>query len=174
MIYFVTKAILVYYNYPTQFNLDIVSEWPQYFPALTICNGSPLRFDKFIQSFLNYTNSRNVSSSNNTSTLSLLQAMYITDFLIDKINRNDTLESMFYPLSSMLYTCSYNSYPCSAADFISFTSSVYGLCYTFNAKIKNTSNDSVRYGNQYGGNGVLDLEFYVYSHQYVLYTSVGK
>ncbi len=174
MVYFVAEAILAYFGYPTQFNLDVVSEWPQYFPAVTICNSSPLRFDKFIQSFLNYTNSLNLTNSNDTSTLSSLQATYISDFLINKINKNESLESMFYSPSSMLYICTYNSLPCSTADFISFTSSAYGLCYTFNVKPINSSDDSVRYGNENGGNGILDLELYVHSHQYVPYLRQGK
>ncbi|CAF1353771.1 unnamed protein product [Rotaria sordida] len=77
------------------------------------------------------------------------------------------MEPFFYSLSSMLYTCTFNSQPCSAADFISFTSSTYGLCYTFNAKLKNSSNNSVRYGHQNGGTGKLNLGLYVHSHQYV-------
>ncbi|CAF3589723.1 unnamed protein product [Rotaria sordida] len=77
------------------------------------------------------------------------------------------MEPFFYSLSSMLYTCTFNSQPCSAADFISFTSSTYGLCYTFNAKLKNSSNDNVRYGHQNGGTGKLNLGLYVHSHQYV-------
>lgn len=174
MIYFVVKAILAYFNYPTQFNLDIISEWPQYFPAVTICNNSPIRFDTFIEAFLNYTNSLNITNSNDTSTLSPLQANYFTDFLIYKINRNESLDSMFYPLSSMLYACTYNSLPCSATDFISFTSSSYGLCYTFNGKMANSSDGNIRYGNDNGGNGVLDLEFYVHSHQYIPYVTKGE
>ncbi|CAF4076295.1 unnamed protein product [Adineta steineri] len=167
MIYFIVKAILAYFDYPTQFNLDIVSEWPQYFPAVTICNSSPLRFDKFIEPFLNYTNSLNLSNSNDTSTFSPLQATYIPDFLIDKVNKNESLESMFYSLSSMLYKCTYNGLPCSTADFISFTTAYYGRCYTFNAKMINSNSNSLHYGNENGGNGILELELYAHNHQYV-------
>ncbi|CAF4828666.1 unnamed protein product [Rotaria sp. Silwood1] len=69
----------------------------------------------------------------------------------------------------MLYTCSYNSQHCSAADFISFTTSAYGLCYTFNAKLKKDSVNSIRYGNENGGDGRLELGLYVHSNQYVPY-----
>ncbi|CAF3823949.1 unnamed protein product [Adineta steineri] len=173
MVYFIVKAISAYFGYPTQFNLDVVSEWPQYFPAVTICNSSPLRFDKFIEPFLNYTNSLNLTNSNDTSTLSSLQATYISDFLIDKINKNVSLESMFYSLSSMLYKCTYNGLPCSTADFISFTTASYGRCYTFNAKMINSNGDNLRYGNDNAGNGILELEFYIHSHQYVPYFTTG-
>ncbi|CAF0991743.1 unnamed protein product [Rotaria sordida] len=167
MIYFVVEAILAYFEYPTQMNVSYNSEWPQYFPAFSLCNASPFRFDRFIEPFLNFTNTHNLTNTNDTTTLSALQASYLWNFIVDRINRNESMEPFFYSLSSMLYTCTFNSQPCSAADFISFTSSTYGLCYTFNAKLKNSSNDSVRYGHENGGTGKLNLGLYVHSHQYV-------
>lgn len=84
------------------------------------------------------------------------------------------MEPYFYSLSLILYKCTYNSVQCSTEDFISFTSASYGLCYTFNAKMKNNNNKSVRYGNEYGDDGILDLELYVHSYQYVPYNWNGK
>ena len=174
MTYFVVKAIIDYFGYPTNMDVNVVNEYPQYFPAFSLCNASPLRMDRFIGSFLNYTNARNLTNTNDTTTLSAAQAGYILQFVEERINGNQTLGSFFYSLSVMLYSCSFNSVPCSVADFIPFTSSSYGLCYTFNAKLKNSSSSSVRYGNQYGGNGILDLSLYVHSNQYVPYVSDGK
>jgi hypothetical protein len=47
MFYFVTQTIRDYFDYPTQTSVAIVVEWPQFFPAFTICNSSPVRFDRF-------------------------------------------------------------------------------------------------------------------------------
>ncbi len=173
MIYFVVNAIIDYFEYPTNININVVNEYPQYFPAFSLCNASPLRMDQFIRPFLNYTNALNITDTNDTTTLSAVQSGYIWPFISETINSNQPFESFFYSLPSMLYSCYYNSVPCSAADFIPFTSSSYGRCYTFNAKLKNSSS-SVRYGNEYGGNGELDLSLYVQSHQYVPYISDGK
>ncbi|CAF1069438.1 unnamed protein product [Rotaria sordida] len=87
----------------------------------------------------------------------------------NKINRNESLKPLFYPLSSMLSTCSFNVVPCLETDFLPFISSTSGLCYTFNAKLKYSNNDSIRYGNKNGGDGNLKLGLYVHNHQYVPY-----
>ncbi|CAF1474192.1 unnamed protein product, partial [Rotaria sordida] len=98
---------------------------------------------------------------------------YISSFVQYKLNRNESMDPFFYSLSSMLWTCSYNSQPCSASNFISFTTSAYGLCYTFNAKLKNDSVNTIRYGNEDGGEGRLELGLYVHSNQYVPYLVDG-
>jgi len=113
-------------------------------------------------------------NTNDTTTISQYQASFIWNFLIDKNNRNESLEPYSFSLSSMLHECSYNFQPCSVDDFISFISPAYGLCHTFNAKLKNSINDSVRYGNFYGGSGIFSLGLYIHSHQYVPYTTDGK
>jgi hypothetical protein len=174
MAYFVVSAIIDYFQYPTNMNVNVVTEWPQYFPAVSLCNASPLRMDLFMEPFLSYTNALNLTNTNDTTTLSAYQAQFIWNFLINGLNNNYSAASFFYSLSPMLYSCSFNSVPCSAADFISFTSSLYGMCYTFNAKLKNSSGSSVRYGNEYGGTGELDLGLYFYSNQYVPYVSDGE
>jgi len=174
MTYFVVKAILDYFEYPTNIDVNVVREWPQYFPAFSLCNASPLRMDQFIGPFLNYTNALNLTDTNDTTTLSAYQSQYILNFIVGMINRNQSIIPLFYSLSSMLYLCYFNSEPCSAADFIPFTSSKYGLCYTFNAKLKNSSSSGVRYSNQYGGNDELDLSLYVHGDQYVPYVSEGE
>ena len=174
MIYFLVKAILVYLDYPTQIDIHLIEEWPQYFPAFTVCNAAPFRLDRFIGPFLNYTNSLNLTTSNDSSTWSSRESPYIRSFIINRFNENQSMEELTFPLASMLHSCSFNSVPCSAVDFIPFTSSYYGGCYTFNARWKNATNDSVRYGNYHGGDGVLDLGLYIHSHQYLPYFGSGK
>ncbi|CAF0993422.1 unnamed protein product [Rotaria sordida] len=169
--YFVTQEIRSYFEYSTQTSVNIVSEWPQHFPAFTICNLAPVRYDRFIKPFLNYTTMLNITNTNDTTSISLLQAKYMSDFFQMKINRNESVKEFFFPLSTMLMKCVFNGYSCSAVNFTSFSSSSYGRCYTFNAKLKNINH--VHDSNEYGGPGRLNLRFYVHSHQYVPYIREG-
>ena len=66
MTFFVIGAIMDYYEYPTKFNTNFVEEWPQYFPAFSLCHASPLRLDRIIEIYLNYTKSLNLNISNDT------------------------------------------------------------------------------------------------------------
>ncbi len=174
MLYFVIESIRAYFNYPTQTSVSIVEEWPQAFPAVTICNYSPLRYDRFIGPFLNYTNTLNITNTNDTTTLNETQMLYISQFFQYKLRRDESLDEFFFPLSSMLIKCNFNGMNCSADNFTSFISTAHGLCYTFNAKLKNTIDGGVRNSGDNGGNGYLGLRFYVHSHQYVPYTAPGK
>jgi hypothetical protein len=166
MVYFVTAAVIAYFHYPTSIDINIVSEWPQYFPAVSICNVSPMRLDRFSEPFLNFTRENNLTSPN-SSAFSAYQLSNIGKFVGVGLNRNLSLGEYFFSLPSMLYSCIFNNQPCSPSDFISFTSSTYGSCYTFNAQLKENKNRTVRYVNQYGGEGSLSLEFFIHSHQYV-------
>ena len=173
MLFLIVQSIRAYLAYPTQIGLDIVTEWPQYFPAFSFCNVGILRFDQFFQPFVDFMNVLNLTNTNDTSTWTPAQASYMMRFILFQFNANRSMEPFFYSLPSMLYRCSYNGQPCSASDFIPFTST-YGSCYTFNARLKNTSEDSLRYGNENGGAGKLELGLYVHSHQYVPYLSDGE
>ena len=171
MIYFLVGIIQMYFEYPLSMNSDVIQQQPQYFPAFSFCNVGKLRYDQFIGSFLNYTNTNNVSSSNDSTTITRSQANYISNFLLEQINQNKSLEQYFFSLSPMLYQCSFDSKPCSIADFISFTESGFGSCYTFNAKLKNTTAQIPRY-TILGGAG-LQIGLYVHSEQYVPYATDG-
>ncbi|CAF1118576.1 unnamed protein product [Rotaria magnacalcarata] len=160
-----------YFEYPLSMNSDVIQQQPQYFPAFSFCNVGELRYDQFIDPFLNYTNANNVTSSNDTTTITRSQASYIPNFLLEQLNQNKSLEQYFFSLSPMLYQCSFNSKPCSAADFISFTEAGFGSCYTFNPQLKNTTAQTPRYAIL--GDTGLQLGLYVYSQQYVPYVSDG-
>jgi hypothetical protein len=170
-LYFVAREIRSYFDYATQTSVTMVNEWPQLFPAFTICNLVPVRYDRFIGPFLDYIGALNRTDMNDSTSITALEAKYIGDFFQVKINRNESLDDFFYPLSAMLIRCVFNGRPCSAQNFTSFLSSSYGRCYTFNAKVKNTGN--VRYSDEYGGPGNLNLRLYVHSHQYVPYFKEG-
>ena len=47
-LYFIIRAIHSYFEYTTQTSVNMISEWPQYFPAFTVCNLAPVRYDRFI------------------------------------------------------------------------------------------------------------------------------
>ena len=174
MIYFIIKASIAYFDYPTNLDLSYVTKWPQYFPAFSLCNIAPLRYDLFIGPFLNYSNRTMEANANDTVNTNAFSITELWNFLIHTNNMNGSVESFFFSLSSMLYTCTYNFQICSAQDFIPFLSSSYGLCFTFNPKLKNSSNNNIRYTNQNGGSGKLYLGLYVHSHQYIPHTMTCK
>ncbi|CAF1258397.1 unnamed protein product [Rotaria sordida] len=171
MIFFITQSIRAYFEYPSQTSVSIAVEWPQAFPAVTICNYSLLRYDRFIGSFLNYTNTLNLTNTTDTTNFTFAQSLYINDFLVYKLNQGESLNDLFFPLESMMMDCVYNKISCYATNFTSFISSAYGLCYTFNAKLKDSFNTRVRNSSENGGTGVLQTHFYVHQHQYVPYLS---
>ncbi|CAF3599659.1 unnamed protein product [Rotaria socialis] len=166
-LYFVIQTIREYFQYSTQTSVNLVSEWPQNFPAFTICNVAQIRYDQFIEPFLNYTNTLNITNTTDTSSFSLLQSQYVKEFFRIKINQNESIIKFFFPLSAMLIKCVFNDRICSTSDFTYFLSSSHGLCYTFNAKLKNMTN--VRKSDEYGGPGKLELSLYAHSHQYIPY-----
>ncbi|CAF1227990.1 unnamed protein product [Adineta steineri] len=173
MIYFVTESIIAYFQYSTQTSVTVVVEYPQAFPAVTVCNYSPLRYDRFISPFLNYTNARNLTNTTNTTNFTMEQASYIQEFLIYKLNQNESLNDYFYSLDSMMVSCNYNNMPCTTTNFTWFISPLYGLCYTFNALLKSTGQAGLHYNGDNGGNVLLELSFYVHRKQYVPYVSNG-
>lgn len=173
MIFFVTQTIINYFQYPTQTSIAIVIERSQAFPAVTFCNYSPARFDRVIGPFLNYTNSINVTNTNDTTIFTLRQANYLRQFFQEQLNADEPVDQYFFTLETMLMDCIYNGMACTANDFISFLSSVRGRCFTFNAKLKGVNSSAVRRTSDNGGPGKLQLRLYVQSHLYIPYVSDG-
>jgi hypothetical protein len=173
MLFFVTQSIRDYFDYPKQTSVDVTVEWPIPFPAFTFCNYFPVRYDQFVGAFLGFLKRFNITD-NNTNTLSPAHSVYLRDYLQFKIMHNESLTDLFYPLDTMLMNCIFNDVPCQSSDLISFESSAYGQCYTYNAQIKNRPDGGVRDSNAGGGNGVLQLRLYVHSHQYVPYAFDGE
>lgn len=184
MTYFIVEAIIAYFQYPSQTSVSVIVEWPQAFPAVTICNYCPLRYDRFIGPYLNYLqmfNLTNITDINNLINITDInnftyeQSLYIRDFLTYKLNQNETLYEYFYSLDIMLMSCNYNGISCSSANFTWFASASFGFCYTFNAKLKNAAvNDGIRYSSDNGGYGLLELRLYAHQQLYVPYLSYGK
>ncbi|CAF3708227.1 unnamed protein product [Rotaria sp. Silwood1] len=170
MAYFITESILNFLEYPTQTLVSVIDDSTQKFPAVSICNYSPLRYDLFIKDFLKYTDGLNLTNTTNY-TLTEKQFMQIEDFFHYKLNRNESMNGYFFTLENMLIKCKFNQLNCYKEDFISFSDARYGNCYTFNAKANHIRNGTL-YGLAENGDwGVLELELYVHSQQYVPYWS---
>jgi hypothetical protein len=121
MLYFVTIAILAYFTYPTQTNVDIVVEYPMLFPAVTVCNYAVVRYDLFIGLFINYTNSVGLTSSNTSATPDFSDPNVqnaINQFITDFLNKNENIIDFAFSLEELLFSCAYNGLSCSASDFI--------------------------------------------------------
>ena len=167
MLFFIFTSIKEYFEYPTQTLVTIDEDWEQPFAAVTICNNSPMRFDRFINPFLEYTNERGITNTNDTTNFTPLQAAHVYPFIYHKFNRNESVEEFFYSLDELLISCHYNGRPCSAADFVPFLSSLYGRCYTFNGKTHHIRNGTVLRATEHDGDGLLTLKLYAHSHQYI-------
>ena len=172
--YFVAQAIQAYFEYPSQTTVEMKFEWPVKFPAFSFCNGCSVRFDRTIEPFLEYAHERNLTVANTTESFTLEDAQHGREFMNALINRNQNLSQFFFPLSDTLIHCSFNSVPCNASDFTKFISANYGLCHTFNARLKNLPDGGIRDSNKDGEVGVLKMGLYLHSHQCIPYSTDGK
>ena len=164
MTFLIIQAVMDYLGYPTQTSVEIINTWGLPFPAVTICNRAPIRFDAILEPFLNYTNATEYSPELLGSLLSFLRASE---------EASNFSGEYFFSLSSMLISCTYNGIKCSPDNFTTFSVRQYGLCYTFNAKLKSASGGSVHLISDYGSTGELKMEFYVHRHQYVPFLQRG-
>ena len=171
--YFVTESILNFFKYPTHTLVSIIDDSSQKFPAVSICNYSPIRYDLFIDTFLNYTNSTDWADLNNLS-FTEIQRIQIQDFFRYKLNNNESIVEYFFTLENMLIKCRYNQLECTIDDFVSFVDARYGLCYTFNARADHIRNGTLYKLAENGEWGLLELELYIHSHQYVPHWSSGN
>lgn len=172
--YFIVIAIQAYFDYETKMDINYDKQWPQNFPAVSVCSMSPFRLDQLYEplvNFINRTTSTNGTPTDNQPTFDL---RFLNNFMIDTLNRNQSLEPYAFSLASILQFCSFNGIPCSADNFTTFYSFTYGLCFTFNARLKDLDDGGIRLGNLNGGIGVLSLGFYVHTNQYLPYVSPGK
>lgn len=168
MIFFVVQSIRAYFQYETTIDNSFETEQPAYFPAISFCNISPIRFDKIVEPLINFTN------FTLTNPIDPIVISRIDDFLIDQLNRNQSLKSYSFSLASMLFSCSFNGQLCSEKNFTTFISAAYGLCFTFNAKLKNIVGGGIRIGTTLGSSGIFNLNLYIHKQQYVPYLTTCK
>ena len=166
MLYFIVTSIQEYLQYPTQTLVSIKEDWEQTFPAVTICNYSPIRSDSFMTPFAAYTN--------DTFAFSRAKAKDIRDFLVYRTNRNQSVREFYYSINESLISCNYNRMNCTADDFVSFQTSKHGLCHTFNGKTNRIRNGNVFSVTVNGEDGTLKLQLYAHSHLYVPHSFDGN
>jgi hypothetical protein len=174
MVFFVVKDINTYLQYQTHTVVARKFHWPLEFPAVTICNYSPLRLDRFVRPFLQYINVLNQTNTTNRTYILPNEVRHIFSFLHEHLIRNQYSKDLYYPLQDMLISCKYNSIACNVTNFTEIAVKEYGLCYTYNSKRKNMYNGGIVYSSDGGGPGELNLELYVHHHQYIPYLSNGS
>ena len=167
MLLFIITSFQEYFKYPTQTLVTLVEDSRQSFAAVTICSYSWIRFDRFMEPFIKYTNERNLTNTNDTMAFSALRLEYLEDFVLDRLNRNEPMDEFFYSLRDLLIVCKYNRMDCSAADFVSFQTSHHGLCHTFNAKTNRIRNGSLLSTTDNGEDGILTLQLYSRIHAFI-------
>ena len=111
MIFLIVQAIINYLDYPTQTSVKIISTWPLAFPAVTVCNRAAIRYDAIIEPLLNYTNASEYSPELNA---------YLLPFLSEAEEASNYSGAYFFPLRSMLISCTYNGIACTADNFTTF------------------------------------------------------
>lgn len=173
MIFFIAQSIYNYFQYDTQTTISIVVERDQVFPAVTFCNICPARYDLLKDPLFEFINLTNLTSMDDRIDMEAKIPHHMVDFLIHSINTRHDLTQYFFALETMLIGCSYNAVPCNQSDFISFVSPDYGLCYTFNTRLKRSGDSRLRRVNDNGGPGTLQLHFYIHNHLYVPNVSDG-
>ena len=175
MIYFVVQSIRNYFQYPTQTSVSIVIDQQAAFPAVTICNYAPFRFDRVLEPLLNYANDAlNITNTTDPTKVFPQLLDMLPEFMISKLNEGGSVKEYFFPLSMMLLYCDYNGIPCNASDFRSFLSSTYGLCYSFNTQARDANASQVRSSTDSAGTGRLLLYLYAHSQLYVPLFSPGQ
>ena len=172
--FFIVQAIQNYFQYPTQTSVSIVRDDTAAFPAVSICNYAPIRFDLMIASFFNYTNRENLTNTTDPTEFGGREAQFLYDFMIDRVNANLSVTEYYFSLNITLIECTYNRRNCTASDFRSFLSAAYGLCHTFNAKLTGQSDRPLRTIYDDSAEGKLRLRLYANSHLYPPYLLEGQ
>ncbi|CAF2401028.1 unnamed protein product [Rotaria sp. Silwood2] len=166
MLYFVRGAILQYYAYPTQTNVDIRLDRNMTFPAVTVCSANPFRYDRMNVSLISYFyRLYPLNATFNQNNLNSLELPMI----VDLINRNqiDKLWSLGFELSDLLLQCTYNGIDCSNMLTPSL-STIFGNCFTFNWQ----TSAKIFTLNDFGTTSVmkrgLSMTFYIPREMYFL------
>jgi hypothetical protein len=121
MLYFVIISVLFYFTYPTQTNVNIVVEYPMRFPAVTVCSYAGVRYDLIIDAFINFTKSIGLTSANTSAPPDFsnpLVALAMDEFIIGILNEDKSIVDYVVDLEELLFSCTYNSLPCNASDFV--------------------------------------------------------
>ena len=166
MLYFIITSFQEYFEYPTQTLVSLVQDSGQAFAAVTICKFSPIRYDRFLEFYLNYTNERNLTNTSDITGLSVAQLQHVNDFFVHRLSRNESVKNFSYSMEELLMDCNYNGMKCSVADFVPFQTSTHG-CFTFNAKTNRIRNGSLHAATDNGEDGALLLRLYSHTNRFI-------
>jgi hypothetical protein len=148
-----------YFQFDSITSIEIVTENPVNFPAVTFCNINKLNAtlaETFLNGALNEENNIfNIEDYVNEYHSYLYD---ITDYFrlkVLSIQNDEHRRSIGFELKDMLLQCNFNWISCDADDFTYFFDNTYGNCFTFNSK--NETNQSRLPGPNYG----LSVDFFV-------------
>lgn len=161
--YLIIKCLIEYSQYPVLTNIQLITETPTQFPAITICNLNTLKtFNSSIY------NQLAVLENKSSIYLKKFNSLVYTRFVLRTVKAYmkhldlEQKKSYGIDLEEMLMSCRYNGENCNKYDFKWFFSYDYGNCYTFNfnqSNLKYVGKNGVRNGlilELYIGNSSLD------------------
>lgn len=142
--YLVTLGFLTYFTYETVTKTEQIYLLSTDFPAISICNvdafmtNESTRFveELFFQNMSLSQTELEVLFSNFTIYNLLLYKYLAGTNAYDPASRSDEFrKKLGYSLDEILFSCTYNLFPCSASDFIWYFDVFYGNCFMFNSGI---------------------------------------
>jgi acid-sensing ion channel 2 len=145
--YLIIELIMGYLSYNVSTTSRTSYETPATFPKVTICNVNPFttqyaveflkRINKDVNSLRNVSgdifNEEKMSKLDFTTKAGLLK--YINWLGIYQMNGLNETEKrkLSHPLEETMYSCSFNTQPCHANDFIWYFEPYFGNCWIFNS-----------------------------------------
>jgi hypothetical protein len=125
-----------YLSYSVVVNMELVQDYSQEFPQVTLCNNNPVDFsnDEAVRTIERFLSNITNTSDNYFSFKS--QTITNSEPACDPSLRQ-LLQRSFYQfnftLDKMLIKCLYDEKPCTKDDFYPTRSGLFGVCYSFNS-----------------------------------------
>ena len=167
----IVNVINDYLSYSVVVNMELVQDYNQEFPQVTICNNNPIDFSndeavRTIERFLN-----NITSTSDNYFSFKNQTISNSDSACNPSLRQ-LLQRSFYQfnftLDKMLIKCLYDDKPCSKDDFYPIRSGLFGVCYSFNSgKYYNGSKAPIKMLKRNGLLNGLRLQLFVGTREYI-------
>ena len=136
--YSIAKSINSYLDWEVVTKIDVITEIPTQFPAVTFCNLDLFTTDyakDILNKISNNTQDENIFNSKPLFNYSLDASFTRLLFLVYSMNENftdDNRKKLSLPLKKALIECYFNSKECTPDDFDWFYNIPYGNCFTFN------------------------------------------
>ena len=160
-----------YLSYSVVVKMELVQDYNQEFPQVTVCNNNPVDFSngeavRTIERFMN-----NITSTTDNYFSFKNQTISSSDSACDPSLRQ-LLQRSFYQfnftLDKMLIKCLYDEKPCTRDDFYPIRSGLFGVCYSFNSgKYYNGSKAPIKMLKRNGLLNGLRLQLFVGAREYL-------